>query len=108
MLGTVIMITIALAITVPLGLACAVYLNQIRGRFSRFVRTIVEAMSGQGPMSIREVARRVGRDFKGVHSDVGVLTRNGVLMKTAEGQVIFPYAKIHFDFEFAAADQSAA
>ncbi|MGW7419659.1 phosphate ABC transporter permease PstA [Streptomyces sp. NPDC054813] len=45
MLGTLIMITIALAITVPLGLACAVYLNQIRGRFSRFVRTIVEAMT---------------------------------------------------------------
>ncbi|MEV5956470.1 phosphate ABC transporter permease PstA [Streptomyces sp. NPDC051987] len=45
MLGTLIMITIALAITVPLGLACAVYLNQIPGRFSRFVRTIVEAMT---------------------------------------------------------------
>ncbi|MGW1879378.1 phosphate ABC transporter permease PstA [Streptomyces sp. NPDC001975] len=45
MLGTLIMITIALTITVPLGLACAVYLNQIRGRFSRFVRTIVEAMT---------------------------------------------------------------
>ncbi|GII56695.1 phosphate transport system permease protein PstA [Planotetraspora thailandica] len=44
-LGTLIMITIALVITVPLGLACAVYLNQIRGRFSRFVRTIVEAMT---------------------------------------------------------------
>jgi phosphate transport system permease protein len=45
MLGTLIMITIALVITVPLGLACAVYLNQIPGRFSRFVRTIVEAMT---------------------------------------------------------------
>ncbi|WP_324788485.1 phosphate ABC transporter permease PstA [Streptomyces sp. H51] len=45
MLGTLIMITIALAITVPLGLSCAVYLNQIPGRFSRFVRTIVEAMT---------------------------------------------------------------
>ncbi|MEW2485084.1 phosphate ABC transporter permease PstA [Streptomyces sp. NPDC048411] len=45
MLGTLIMISIALAITVPLGLACAVYLNQIPGRFSRFVRTIVEAMT---------------------------------------------------------------
>jgi len=45
MLGSLIMITIALAITVPLGLACAVYLNQIPGRFSRFVRTIVEAMT---------------------------------------------------------------
>ncbi|MFB7323738.1 phosphate ABC transporter permease PstA [Streptomyces sp. NPDC056190] len=45
MLGTLFMITIALAITVPLGLACAVYLNQVPGRFSRFVRTIVEAMT---------------------------------------------------------------
>ncbi|WP_327235866.1 phosphate ABC transporter permease PstA [Streptomyces sp. NBC_01317] len=45
MLGTLIMITIALAITVPLGLACAVYLNQVTGRFARFVRTIVEAMT---------------------------------------------------------------
>ncbi|MGW0204949.1 phosphate ABC transporter, permease protein PstA, partial [Streptomyces sp. NPDC003233] len=45
MLGTLIMITIALVITVPLGLACAVYLNQVPGRFSRFVRTIVEAMT---------------------------------------------------------------
>ncbi|MFI6931997.1 phosphate ABC transporter permease PstA [Streptomyces sp. NPDC050287] len=45
MLGTLMMIAIALTITVPLGLACAVYLNQIPGRFSRFVRTIVEAMT---------------------------------------------------------------
>ncbi|MBK3570647.1 phosphate ABC transporter permease PstA, partial [Streptomyces sp. MBT62] len=45
MIGTLLMITIALLITVPLGLACAVYLNQIPGRFSRFVRTIVEAMT---------------------------------------------------------------
>ncbi|MGW1722447.1 phosphate ABC transporter permease PstA [Streptomyces sp. NPDC002306] len=45
MLGSLIMITIALVITVPLGLATAVYLNQIPGRFSRLVRTIVEAMT---------------------------------------------------------------
>ncbi|MGW2820101.1 phosphate ABC transporter permease PstA [Streptomyces sp. NPDC001443] len=45
MLGTLIMIAIALTITVPLGIACAIYLNQIPGRFSRFVRTIVEAMT---------------------------------------------------------------
>jgi phosphate transport system permease protein len=45
MLGTLTMTAIALAITIPLGLACAVYLNQIPGRFSRFVRTIVEAMT---------------------------------------------------------------
>ncbi|MFF6956673.1 phosphate ABC transporter permease PstA [Streptomyces sp. NPDC008317] len=45
MLGSLIMIAIALAVTIPLGIACAVYLNQTRGRFARFVRTIVEAMT---------------------------------------------------------------
>lgn len=44
-LGTLIMIGIALLITIPLGIACAVYLNEIPGRFARFVRTIVEAMT---------------------------------------------------------------
>jgi len=43
--GTLIQAGIALAITVPLGLLCAVFLNEIPGRFSRFVRTIVEAMT---------------------------------------------------------------
>lgn len=44
-LGTLIQISIALVITIPLGIAAAVYLNEIPSRFSRFVRTIVEAMT---------------------------------------------------------------
>ena len=43
--GTLEQIGIALAITVPLGLVCAVYLNEFPNAFSRFVRTIVEAMT---------------------------------------------------------------
>jgi phosphate ABC transporter phosphate-binding protein/phosphate ABC transporter permease subunit PstA len=43
--GTLEQISIALAITVPLGLTCAVFLNEFPGRFTRFVRTIVEAMT---------------------------------------------------------------
>jgi phosphate transport system permease protein len=43
--GTLIEITIALLITVPLGLACAVYLNEASGALPRFVRTVVEAMT---------------------------------------------------------------
>jgi phosphate transport system permease protein len=43
--GTLVQIAIALAVTIPLGICCAVYLGQVRGRFSRFVRTIVEAMT---------------------------------------------------------------
>lgn len=43
--GTLEEIAIALLVTVPLGLACAVFLNETRGAFTRFVRTIVEAMT---------------------------------------------------------------
>jgi phosphate ABC transporter permease subunit PstA/phosphate ABC transporter phosphate-binding protein len=43
--GTLEQISIALLITVPLGLMCAVYINEFPGRLARFVRTIVEAMT---------------------------------------------------------------
>lgn len=43
--GTLIIITIAVVITVPLGISCAVYLNETGGRMTRFVRTIVDAMT---------------------------------------------------------------
>ncbi len=43
--GTLIMITIALILTVPLGILTAVFLTEYPGRFSRFVRTVVEAMT---------------------------------------------------------------
>jgi phosphate transport system permease protein len=43
--GTLWMISIALAICIPLGLACAVFLSEVPGRLARFVRTITEAMT---------------------------------------------------------------
>jgi predicted transcriptional regulator len=64
---------------------------------------IVRAMTGAGPLSIREIARRVGRDFKGVHSDVTLLVETGVVDKDDSGKLIFPYDKIHVDFEIPAA-----
>lgn len=44
-IGTLWMITIALIITVPLGITCAMFLNETRGPLSKFVRTIAEAMT---------------------------------------------------------------
>ncbi len=43
--GTLIQISIALAITIPLGVTTAVFLNEIGGKFARFVRTIADAMT---------------------------------------------------------------
>ncbi len=64
---------------------------------------IVRAMTGAGPLSIREIARRVARDFKGVHSDATLLVEAGVVDKDGSGKLIFPYDKIHVDFEISAA-----
>jgi phosphate transport system permease protein len=43
--GTLVEITIALLIVVPLGVTCAVFLNETRGAFARLVRTVAEAMT---------------------------------------------------------------
>jgi phosphate transport system permease protein len=43
--GTFIMITIGLFFTIPLAVVCAVFLSETKGPFTRFVRTIVEAMT---------------------------------------------------------------
>jgi phosphate transport system permease protein len=43
--GTLIIIAIALVIVIPLGLACAIFLNEMPGPFARIVRTITEAMT---------------------------------------------------------------
>ncbi|MCU1530272.1 MAG: pstA [Frondihabitans sp.] len=45
LVGTIEQIGIALLITVPLGLTTAIFLSEVGGRFARFVRTIVEAMT---------------------------------------------------------------
>lgn len=58
---------------------------------------LLQALTGAGVVSIREAARRVGRDVKAVHGDIIALVNAGVLDKTAEG-VHFPYEGLHVDF----------
>jgi phosphate transport system permease protein len=43
--GTLIEVGIAMGIAVPLGLLAAVYMNEVPGTLSRFVRTVVDAMT---------------------------------------------------------------
>lgn len=64
---------------------------------------ILKSMAGQGPMAIREIARRVDRDVRAVHSDIHVLLNAGLIERTAGGRVHFPYAAIHVDFVLSAA-----
>lgn len=63
---------------------------------------IVKALAGQGALSIREVARRIGRDVQAVHRDVTTLINAGVVDRTADG-VEFTYDRIHFEYDVSAA-----
>lgn len=63
---------------------------------------LVMALTGAGVVSIREAARRVGRDVRAVHADVTLLVGAGVLRR-AEGGIVFPYDAVHVDFMLKAA-----
>lgn len=64
---------------------------------------LLKALCGAGPVSIREASRRVGRDVKGVHGDVVALLEAGLLVRTAEGAIEFPYEAVKVEFLLQAA-----
>ena len=55
---------------------------------------LLKALCGAGPISIREAARRVERDVKGVHADVVALLEAGLLDRTEEGAIRFSAVKV--------------
>lgn len=64
---------------------------------------LLKALCGAGPVSIREAARRVGRDIKAVHADVTALLLAGLLDRTPSGGIEFPYEALKVEFLIQAA-----
>jgi predicted transcriptional regulator len=58
---------------------------------------LLRALQGTGDVSVRELARRVGRDVKRVHEDIAALTDLGLVERTDRGGVLCPFADIHVD-----------
>lgn len=54
-------------------------------------------------MSIREAARRAGRDVKAVHGDVTAPLNAGVLERSDDGRIVFPYGAVKVEFLLKAA-----
>jgi predicted transcriptional regulator len=59
---------------------------------------VLKAMTGEGAMTIRELARRLDRDIKAVHGDVHALLNVGVLDRTEDGRIVFPYGAVRVEF----------
>ena len=64
---------------------------------------LLKIMTGAGPMTIREAARRMQRDVKAVHGDVQALIKAGIVQKNVKGRIVFPYDAVHVDFMLRAA-----
>jgi predicted transcriptional regulator len=64
---------------------------------------LLKALCSAGPVTVREAARRVGRDVKAVHTDLSALLSAGVLSRTESGQVEFPYEAVKVEFLLQAA-----
>lgn len=59
---------------------------------------LLKVLCGADPVSIREAARRVERDVKAVHGDVTALLNAGILNRTDEGRIVFPYDTVKVEF----------
>ncbi len=64
---------------------------------------LLKVLCGAGPVSIREAARRVGRDVKAVHGDITTLLNAGVLDRTEDGRVVFTFEAVKVEFLLQAA-----
>lgn len=63
---------------------------------------LLKNITGAGPLSIREIARRVNRDVRAVHRDVLALQGAGLLDRVHADLVEFPYDAVHVDFTLGA------
>ena len=77
--------------------------GQFFGQLSEKRWQIVRATQGKGELSVRELARAVGRDVKRVHEDVVTLAGLGLLERTEGSGVVCPYSSIHIDMNLKAA-----
>ncbi len=64
---------------------------------------LLKVLCGAGPISIRDTARRVGRDVKAVHSDIIALLNAGVLDRVEDGRIVFPFDAVKIEFLLQAA-----
>jgi len=64
---------------------------------------LLKVLCGAGPISVREVARRVDRDVKAVHGDVTALVAAGLVDRDDRGRVEFPFDAVKVEFLLQAA-----
>ncbi len=59
---------------------------------------LMDRLREAGPLSIYELARRLERDYKNVHTDVTRLARIGLVERAADGRVSVPWDVVRGEF----------
>jgi len=52
---------------------------------------MLQKLNAEGPLSIYELAKRLGRDYKNVHTDVTQLAAIRLIQREADGRVTVPW-----------------
>jgi len=60
---------------------------------------LVERLKKEGPLSVYQLAKRLERDYKNVHTDVAQLARLGVVERQGDG-VAVPWERLRAELAF--------
>lgn len=58
---------------------------------------LIERLQADGPLTLRGLARAVGRDVKRVHEDVAALIAERIVEWNDEKKLVVPFATIRFE-----------
>ncbi|HET7366033.1 MAG TPA: MarR family transcriptional regulator [Burkholderiales bacterium] len=59
---------------------------------------LLERLRDAGPLSIYELAKRLERDYKNVHTDVTALAKIALIERAADGRVSVPWDVVRAEF----------
>lgn len=59
---------------------------------------LLDRLRDEGPVSVYQLAKRLGRDYKNVHTDVTALVRIGLIERLGDGQVTVPWDVVRAEF----------
>ena len=61
--------------------------------------SLLERLKAEGPLSIYELAKRLERDYKNVHTDVTRLAELGLIERRADGSVSVPWETVRAELD---------
>jgi predicted transcriptional regulator len=62
---------------------------------------LLARLRAEGPLSVRALAKRLGRDYKNVHTDVARLADLGLIARGDDGRVAVPWDAVRAELRLA-------